>query len=441
MPRSISAFRPYDRATGTELSQKQHEDCQAHHLVIKAYIDGIESLVPSPLPWTRKKLRCPTADLLDAIESIAGEIKKGEKVVLTKEDGSSNLQPRAEQEGLEITASPLDAPSVQRYQHAVNLLHELVSRVADVSPVDLQAQWLLFPAPSGLDGSSPNSHASTAFSNAAASRSSQLTDSPPKTSSSWNSNGVIEADGKSKGAWNTSILEPEETSFKMDPLEEHIDDEMVTYTGKKEKVTYNWVLEYLRGGWLSNSSTAAADSSISRLSTLREDSFSGSDVRHLHQIEIDTPSTYSENAIHLGFTSAGARPAKPSRPIPTMALRLRSKVSHEFPYGTGIKPSVASEFEQFKTPKSVISGVTLFCTPDGTDEDPHPMAQTRYGRNLLVPSRFKSVYVSTSRVGPHMETVSFNICHFVWDCQLLVDYHILLCPFLCLFSRAPLTFP
>jgi len=387
MPRTASTFQPYDRATGTELSQKQQEDCQAHYLVIKAYIDGVESHVPSPVPWTRKKLRCPTADLLDAIERLADEIRTGQRTDASEEGGTSNAQLWAEAEGSKIAASPSDGPSVQRYQQAVNLLHELISRLADISSVGLQAQSLLSPASLGPGGSSPSSHASAAFSTAAASRSSQLTASPPKTASSRTSNEVVDPAGSFQKNWNlrTSIFETEETSFKMDPFEEHLDDEKVAYDAKKEKATYDWVLEYLRGGWQSNSPTANADSTtISPLSPLREDSIHGAGIRHLQRMDSDTLSTYSDDAVPFSVISAGARPAKSSRPIPTMASRLRGKVGHDHSYGAGIKSSAASGFEHFKTPKSIMSGGTLFCTPDDSNQDPHPMAQTRYGRIVFL---------------------------------------------------------
>ena len=373
MPRSASTFQPYDRATGTELSQRQQQDCQVHYLVIKAYIDGIESSVTAPLPWTRKKLRCPTADLLDALERLAGEIRKGPQADLTEGDETQNIRLWAETEASKITASPLNGPSVQRYQQAVNLLHELISRLADVSSEDLQAQSLLSTAFLGIGGSSPSSHASTAFSNVAASRSSHLTASSPKTTSSGTSNEIVESVDRFRGVYSS---EPEETSFKMDPFEEHIEDEKVTYNAKKEQATYDWVLEYLRGGWQSNSPTATVTPS-------QEHSFPGAGIRHLQRMDSDTLSTYSEEALPSkpsSLTSTGFRPARSTRPIPTMASRLKGIVGRDLSYESGAKPSATSGFEQFKTPKSIMSGGTLFCTPDESTQDPHPMAQTRYGR-------------------------------------------------------------
>ncbi|KAF2686754.1 kinase-like protein [Lentithecium fluviatile CBS 122367] len=372
MRRTPATFQPYDRSTGTELSQKQQEDCQTHYLIIKAYIDGVESRDAPPIPWTRKKLRYPTADLLDAIERLADDIRQEVQTDVGEENGTSSVQLWAEAERQKITALPLDRASVARYQQAVNLLHEFVSRLADVSSLSLQEKSLLSPGSLNLSRSSPSSHASTPLSNAAASRASELTASSTRTASSRTSNELDEPVHTYQGPPHES----EEASFEIDPFDDDLVNDQLAFSTKKSKATYDWVLEYLRGGWQSSSPTSATESTISPLVPSRDEYSSLAGIRPLQRIDSDNMSTHSEDAVSFRGNSTGVRPAKSSRPIPTMASRLRGRVGHDHSYSAGIKSSATSGLEQFKTPKSIMSGGTLFCTPDESSEDPYPVAQT-----------------------------------------------------------------
>jgi hypothetical protein len=382
MRRTSSTLQPYDRATGTELSQKQQEDCQAHYLVIKAYIDSFESDDASPVPWTRKKLRCPTTDLLDAIERLADVIRHEQRTAVGEENDTSTIQHWIHDGEEKWTKSASGGAAVERYQQAVNLLHELVSRLADTkksplsqSSIAQQGKSLLFPNSIALDSSNPSSHASTTFSNAAASRASELTGSSARTASSRMSNDLVEP----IQPWQDAAPRSEEASFEIDPFDDHLEHDQLVYSTKKERATYDWVLEYLRGGWQFNSPATAAESTISPFLPLRDEVSPGADIRHLQRIDSDNLSMYSEDAVPFRSSFTRPRPAKSSRPIPTMASRLKGKASYDQSHVESGRPSIASGIEQFKTPKSIMSGGTLFCTPGGSSDDPYPVAQTRYG--------------------------------------------------------------
>jgi len=72
---------------------------------------------------------------------------------------------------------------------------------------------------------------------------------------------------------------------------------------------------------------------------------------------------------------AGLKIQKPTisergRPIPNMASRFMGKVGHEeMMHAADRHSSSHSGVDYFKTPKSILSGNTLFCTPDSGPKD------------------------------------------------------------------------
>lgn len=380
MRRTSTSFQPYDRATGVELSPQQQEACQSNYAIIKAYIDAVEGDTDTPLPWSRKKLRCSTTELLDSIDSLASNIRQRQHSGTTTDHDADSPANSAEAPGEQSAAMGFGTETTQFYQQAVNLLHELVSRLADVggmpgeylAPEMLEAPRIS-PA-SFIPGSADNSsEASATFSSVAASRTSYITSGSTRTGSSMTSNEVIAPEEPQ----SPEQLElSNEVVFDASP-EETVANKSAAYEESKKQVMNDWVLEYLRGGWLANSPVTAAEHTVSPVFPMAEDtsptgSFGPPRRIDSDEVSIDWEDYHSRRNKSLSSTG---RMAKRGRPIPTMASRFMGKAGYEDWQGPDVRSSTASGYEHFKTPKSIMSGGTVFHTPEATPGSHPPVTR------------------------------------------------------------------
>ncbi|KAF2786100.1 kinase-like protein [Melanomma pulvis-pyrius CBS 109.77] len=360
-------LQPYDRATGNELSPQQQEDCQSSYTIIKAYIDAVESDAESALPWSRKKLRCSTTELLDSIRSLANEIGQKEREGTHGNNRLGSVSRAHGKQDLDTQPENVVIDPQFYYQQAVNLLHELVGRFADVGSVSgnrLSSELLEDSRVTQgffVPGSASNtSDTSAGFSNLPTSRTSYITSDSARTGSSRTSGDLDQVTIEAQ-TLREQLEKRNQVAFEI-PLQE------ANATGDevKKKATNDWVLEYLRGGWLANSPAAIVESTVSPIFPMTEDSSPVGSFSPLQRADSDEVSTYSEGATfrRIASSSLTARPTRSGRPIPTMASRFRDKVGHEVVYAPNIRSSAASGPEHFRTPTSIMSGATVFCTPD-----------------------------------------------------------------------------
>lgn len=368
MRRTSTTFQPYDRATGTELSPQQQQVCQSCYAIIKAYIDEAEDRTEAPLPWARKALRCSTAELLDSINALANDITHRQWRDTIGTDGvgtAAQGRPRMSI-GDRVTRVP-DVATVtpEFYQQAVNLLHELVSRLADVTGVSetLSPQMVERPylgPPTSLPASTSDSSGSgTTFSQPTASQTS-YTDlaglGGSKTSHARTLDETLE---------NQKL--PEKTIQNLETsLDEHSPESTFApnhILAIRKKVTNDWVLEYLRGGWLANDPVTSAHSSILPVSQPANDDSPTGSFRPLLCIDSNEVSAYSGSDSPRHFrTGTNTSWSKTGRPIPTIASRFTG-ISRQDRTTTNTSTSTASALEYFATPRSITSGTTFYSTP------------------------------------------------------------------------------
>jgi hypothetical protein len=365
-------LQPYDRATGTELSPQQQEECQRCYTSIRAYIDVVEGHAASALPWSRKHLRCSTLELLDSICAVANDIRQREHEDTHGVDRSGSLP-----EVKDATATPIYSSFLigepDFYQHAVNLLHELVGRFADTGNIPgkrISAELLQDPRTSQgffVPGSPSNtSDASAGFSNLPRSRISYITNDSAMTGSSRTSD---DPDQSTLGA--QLLKEQTEKSKRVAfdiPLQESGSNGQIMGDEVKKQATNDWVLEYLRGGWLAGSPVSTTEPTISPIFQMTEDSSPVGSLGRLQRTDSDEVSPYSESGDPFRKVTSSfqtSRGFKHARPIPTMAHRFKGKVAQETNYTGYVGSSTASRpGAHFRTPTSIMSGATVYHTPD-----------------------------------------------------------------------------
>lgn len=361
--KSPANFQPYDRDTGAELSPQQQSDCQVHYSILKAYIDEVEYHHYRHIQWTRKKLRCSTTELLESIEKLSQEIRKHGKRDDTQKSSALDFIHGEHH----IFVAEDDIPT-DFYPEAVNLLHELVNRLVE-PPATASADTIETTQAMqrlSVSGSVSNSSdVSGAFSNRPIS---MLTSASTRTASSMTSE-----ENKGPSLSHLSVSGQPETSthevFDRPSSENAAKD---GFFSEKKQATNDWVLEYLRGGWASHSPAEVSQAVISPIFPFSENASPAGDFHSIQR-------TDSDEALLLGDErtfrkGAGLKIQKPSklergRPIPTMASRFMGKVGQEDMHAADRHSSSHSGVDYFKTPKSILSGNTLFCTPDSGPKD------------------------------------------------------------------------
>jgi len=371
---SSTTFRPYDRATGTELTPHQQSICRAYYFIIKAYIDGVDSKALRPIPWTRRSLRCSTAELVESIQQVADDIRRGKRHALAGNDGISSVQSWAEAEGLKLAAREPDVsdPAFERYQQAVNLLHELVSRLADVdeSPKrNLEEVPAFLSPPSSMFAHFTPGSASATFSNAPSSRTSGMSAASTKVEEE-----TISADDTEFPlSEDEQTHKLEEASFPIDPFDEPPVEPVSAQARQKHKDTSDWVFEYLRGGWHSNTFESPAQSAFSFMPPLMENTSPVESIRSLQRTASDSLSMLSEDGVRSA--PKGWMKAR-GRPIPNKRSHRKGRFNSEVPLGISTKTSTASGMEMFVTPQSIFSGDSVFVSPDAGFDDPNSTRKT-----------------------------------------------------------------
>lgn len=358
-----TAFQLLDRGTGTELSPQQQQCCHSSYTIIKAYIDDTESQAQTPLPWSRRKLRYSTAQLLDSIESLANDIREREQGRASREIythiGSGFIdRENPKNEGSQDS----HITSTEYYEEAINLLHELVNRLANVSeavasrpelPVNsLIAQGLFVPR--SMSGSSDTS---VPLSNLTTSRLSYVTSDTSETDSNIISENVFQSSSHNRNTSTTLDIESHVAS-NVRSVDESKTEVSNPYMEKRKKATNDWVLEYLRGGWLSKS--PVTDATLSPIFPMHpnDDTFPMGSYRQLRRTDSEESSNDFESLQHSRSNSTAGKTTKNARSIPAAASRFK----RIHPMHT--KSSNASVPEAFQTPRSIMSGATVYCTPN-----------------------------------------------------------------------------
>ncbi|KAF1962273.1 kinase-like protein [Byssothecium circinans] len=358
MRRTFTSFQPYDRETGTELSRHQQWEFQQYYLTIKDFVDWIERRTQSPLPWTRRKLRCSTAELLESMRRASDDIRAAQLYALGGQETENSTKPWRTIDGAISVESILKGDSTARYEEAVNLLYELVSRLADVDEASISYPASASAVPNDTLVPPGYGHSvRLASTPSSGSRASELLASSVRSHSSQASSEIVsqtshDLTDESEEAHNAILFyEPPVTS---PPTQ-------LWYPLNKDKTTSDWVLEYLRGGWQSHSPAATLPEPAFQPSSTQQSSPEGSFSRV--QRTASDLSTFSEDG---GYQASRSGMTKRGRPIPTIASRLKHKVQgRDDILGTRPQSSIASGFEQFNTPPSIMSGGTVFCTPEG----------------------------------------------------------------------------
>ncbi|KAF2197243.1 kinase-like protein [Delitschia confertaspora ATCC 74209] len=375
-------FQPYDRDTGAELSDEQQADCGFHYLAIKAYIDNIDSQLETPLQWSRKKLRCSTTELLEKIKKLSRDIGQLHRETTIDEPGSDGIFHTDSGTSTRDLAACRHSITLDPrfYQPAINLLHELVSRLVDVdapSPLPLSSTIPgdppVFQGLSVPGSTSDSSEASAGFSNRPTSL---ITTFSTGTGTSFTSTEMRDS-GSGKIAVGD---DPENTThvvFDIPPAD--IDVKTVEHEDKKKIATNDWVLEYLRGGWLESGPSDMAGVTISPVFTMSEDSSPACSFRPPNRTDSDEVSLFGDDIPPFGNrnTCSGTRPSRRGYPIPTVASRFMGKAPQQGFHSIERKYSPAFGLEHFETPQSVLSGNTVFCTPHSGLDNIKPVGLVR----------------------------------------------------------------
>ncbi|KAJ4305896.1 hypothetical protein N0V90_001429 [Kalmusia sp. IMI 367209] len=419
MPHPPTTFQPYDRVTGTELSLQQQRTCRPYYFIIKAYIDGIERGAGAAIPWTRKNLRCSTAELLESIEHLADDIRGRQLHNQAEADGTSSIQSWAEAEGQKLSLQGPEGTGVvlEAYQHAVNLLHEFVGRLAPASD-NFSIPW------KGIEHSSSIQYS--------VGRSGPGSDDSPKLS--YATKIALESGSRSLHEIGTGTekevmaedshalprAERHGTSFFLDPWEDSVVDlaseqNVYTVTAHSERLsrsgkwklnkTSSWALEYLRGGWYSNSPAGATDAFRTPISPLSQEKSPDGGFRLPRRTDSDNLSMLSDDAALHASKTASTRTKERGLPIPAIASKIKGKVSFDVPRGTITRTSTTSSMDFFKTPRSILSGHSIFATPEGGHdklEELHSTDVLSYLRQKgLIPNPFEEM--DWSGRGQHAE--------------------------------------
>ncbi|KAF2122332.1 kinase-like domain-containing protein [Lophiotrema nucula] len=370
MPPPSITLQPYDRDTGSELSPQEQAACQSNYAIIKVYIDRIESRREPPPPWIRKKVRCSTTEFIDSVSAFADAIGQRHEKVLSLDLKHSNVYTlEVVEHDVPVDSFGLDA---QEYQQARNLLHELVSRLADVSNASQRA--LLESSHSiernlALGSIANSSESSAAPSKEMNSRTSHVTSETGQTHSS-----ILLDHPTSRDVGPIMHTTPEEShhvSFEHGMSASLVPESPLAYDEARMKATGDWVLEYLRGGWITNSLATMPEPNTTPVLPMAGDTSPAGSFRRLYRTDSDELSaSEEEKAARIrhrgGFTSS--RAPRSSRPIPTMASRFKGKTT---------RSSIASGPDFFKTPRSIMSGNTIYHTPDSGSNNSGPLANPR----------------------------------------------------------------
>ncbi|KAF1967207.1 kinase-like protein [Bimuria novae-zelandiae CBS 107.79] len=412
MPLPPTNFQPYDRVTGTELSPQQQSACRPYYFIIKAYIDGFQAGAGVPIPWIRKSLSYSTAELLESIEHLADDIRQNKRKDLADNDGTSSIQSWAEAEGR--TLPVLDPEGInaasERYQHAVNLLHEFVGRLARGNDYTDVSSRLTEPHSQGHSGPGRLGGASNTSTGPGNTQSTHYRAGALPALAPANSDGASRSDD----SWGKGIAEVAHKSNTGVAVRSPQIDDRPSSAKWKSKATSDWALEYLRGGWYSRSPASATEAFHTPVSPLSQETSPGNSFGLLQRTDSENSTFNGDSAAILTrAVSAGVRIKRQGhsipRAIPTMASRFKSKVSFDIPDAND-EESPASAIDFFKTPRSILSGATVFATPDVGPDDPYKITPeitstsvwNRYLRQKgLIPDPFEEM--NWSGRGQHAE--------------------------------------
>ncbi|KAF2729851.1 kinase-like protein [Polyplosphaeria fusca] len=416
MPPASITLQPCDRDTGAVLSSEEQTICQSNYVLIKSYIDHVERRTDATKPWVRKRLRCSTSELLASIETLAEEIRQkgiGDTYIDTVSQDTVLASNSIEDE---------EETDPSSYQNAVNILHELVSRLAVVS--DTQ-HYALRPPPSGrfsnLDtivpgGNSSWSETSTPLSNSISVATSSETNNsadPCSSKTSDESDSHIMSKSPSRSA-PESVLTGKAIDFRNQNGVDHSSQSFGSAitdvkTELKLKTTNDWILEYLRGGLLANSLPGTIEGGPPSLNVGPVDSVSAESFHRLLRSDSDEAYLSLEASRSPAGTRSFTTSKRPGvgRPIPTVTMHFKEKslpsrdaTHHRLPEASG--PDL------YRTPRSIMSGATVYHTPDsgsvplGSHGDTRNSAWNSYLREKgLIPTPFDEM--DWSGRGQHAE--------------------------------------
>lgn len=375
MPLPATNFQPYDRVTGTELSPQQQSTSRPYYYIIKAYIDGYGAGAGFPVAWTRKNIRCSTAELLESIEHLADDIRKSKRSDMI--DGTSSISSWAENEGKKLLSLDPESANLatKRYQHAVNLLHEFVARLAhrnDYTGMPLDSSESPIPPP--LVSNMPVANVNEPYQLLNASprevpHHSEQPDEIPEVNPAGPTLPMLySADSNDVTQFPSSWEEAPSTNIAVQHL--HSYERTSFLSRKKPKSTSSWAIEYLRGGWYFKSPPSMDETFYSPMSPLSRETSPGGSFGLLLHTDSDNSTVSDDGARQFSQTAiAGARVMRQGhpvpRPIPTLATRFKPKVSFDLlPENSGESSTSAMDF--FKTPRSIMSGGTVFATPESS---------------------------------------------------------------------------
>jgi hypothetical protein len=196
---------------------------------------------------------------------------------------------------------------------------------------------------------------------------------------------------------------------------QHLQSHIVAESPSRMKLrpTSSWAIEYLRGGWYFKSPSSVDEKFYSPMSPLSRETSPGGSFRMLLRTDSDNSNVSDDDARQFPRTAfAGARTVRHGhpvpRPIPTMATRFKPKVSFDLSLEkSGDSPVSAMDF--FKTPRSIMSGGTVFATPEASHNPQELPTDTTY-----VPTRSRSFQ------GRHLSFLHFRenrllLCYSMCD--------------------------
>jgi hypothetical protein len=418
MPLPATNFQPYDRVTGTELSPQQQSTSRPYYYIIKAYIDGYGVGAGFQVAWTRKNIRCSTAELLESIEHLADDIRQSQRSAVV--DGTSSISSWAETEGKKLLA--LDPESVdlatKRYQHAVNLLHEFVARLTpgdDETGIPLNTPESPTPRPLISEKDVANINERIERLNTSSREVSPSSEQPDEIIEVKSSAQTLTVLSSAERSDVTHVPDSWIEAPSADVAVQHLQSHIVAESPSRMKLrpTSSWAIEYLRGGWYFKSPSSVDEKFYSPMSPLSRETSPGGSFRMLLRTDSDNSNVSDDDARQFPRTAfAGARTVRHGhpvpRPIPTMATRFKPKVSFDLSLEkSGDSPVSAMDF--FKTPRSIMSGGTVFATPEASHNPQELPTDTTY-----VPTRSRSFQ------GRHLSFLHFRenrllLCYSMCD--------------------------
>ena len=368
-------FHPEDRQTGSQLTSEQLKACKRCHDEIKDCLYSFENNLSVHFQWTRRKLRCPTPELLSLSERVLGEAQWRKERLSTQAwaGGSCGIISLKKdiQFSEEVDESDLAALTPEQfYQFANNIRHELISRFAvDSHHRRAISNPLIDMTPMCMSGAAEKDIIQNTHDTGSTSKGLELSSSAPELLHQPKTN-LTDLSETMKIA-EDSKLESQESSSKLD--------------------TERWAIEYMRGSLpQATAEDRTVGSPVESMPALEEDLQFSMDNLHFstgrspenHYSQRHIFNDGSDNLVSLSRTnsekiededlplgSAGSPAPRQIHHRSNGGIRIMTRIKPQKRPGHRAVNFISPSGSGFRTPHSQLSGESMYHSMrEGTSE-------------------------------------------------------------------------